>query len=177
MDKIKAEQAVKDLLIALGKDINSEGLKDTPKRVAKMYEEILNQEDVEYSHFTTHNSVNMVLMKDIEFNSMCEHHLMPFSGKVHLAYVPEGKVVGLSKLARVVSKYANDLQLQERMMGQIVEELTKELGTVDIAIVIEAQHYCMISRGAKSSSTTITSQFSGEFRNADKKMEFLSMIK
>ena len=127
MDKTKLEQAVKDLLYALGEDTAREGLVDTPSRVARMYEEILagynDNPAVHLSRTFVEEGSDVVIEKDIDFSSTCEHHLMPFFGKVHIAYIPDGKVVGLSKLARVVDVYAKRLQLQERMNNQIADAI------------------------------------------------------
>lgn len=178
MNRKKVEEAVYNLLIALGEDPQREGLKNTPKRVANMYEELLESPDLKYTTFEETDYKGIVLLKDIEFNSTCEHHLVPFFGKVHIAYIPNGKVIGISKLARIVEKYAKRLQIQERMTGQIVEDIQKNLGTEDVAVYIEAKHMCMIARGIKKqNSKTITTKFAGIFNESEKKNEFYNLIK
>lgn len=177
MNKEKVEEAVYNLLLAIGENPEREGLLDTPRRVANMYEELLEAPDLKYTTFEEKYK-DMVLLKDIEFSSMCEHHLMPFYGVVHIAYIPNGKIVGISKLARIVEKYAKRLQVQERMMEQIVEDIRTNLETNDIAICIEAKHMCMIARGVKKTNAkTITSKFTGVFEESSKKSEFYSLIK
>lgn len=180
MDKLKVQEAVKDLLKAIGEDPNREGLVDTPRRVADMYEEILHQEEVDYKMFSQEGQHRdgLVVVKDIEFSSMCEHHLLPFVGTVSIGYYPYKKVMGLSKLARVVEKFSHKLQLQEQMMNEILEELQEELGIEDVAVVINAKHYCMISRGVKQrNSSTVTTKYGGKFKVDSNKSEFLSIVK
>jgi GTP cyclohydrolase I len=158
---------VKDLLIALhddialAEDIEREGLVDTPMRVARMYEEILaGYKDDAGKHLACtfeESGSDVVIEKDIDFSSTCEHHLMPFFGKVHIAYIPKGKVVGLSKLARVVDVYAKRLQLQERMNNQIADAIMEHLSPKGVAVVVEGEHTCMTARGVKKvGSKTIT---------------------
>ena len=161
MDKTKLEQAVKDLLSALGEDTAREGLVDTPSRVARMYEEILagynDNPAVHLSRTFVEEGSDVVIEKDIDFSSTCEHHLMPFFGKVHIAYIPDGKVVGLSKLARVVDVYAKRLQLQERMNNQIADAIMEHLSPKGVAVVVEGEHTCMTARGVKKvGSKTVT---------------------
>lgn len=161
MDKTKLEQAVKDLLSALGEDTAREGLVDTPSRVARMYEEILagynDDPAVHLSRTFVEEGSDVVIEKDIDFSSTCEHHLMPFFGKVHIAYIPDGKVVGLSKLARVVDVYAKRLQLQERMNNQIADAIMEHLSPKGVAVVVEGEHTCMTARGVKKvGSKTVT---------------------
>ena len=176
MNKKKIEEAVYNLLIALGENPKRDGLINTPKRVANMYEELLEAPDLKYTTFEEEYK-DIVLLKDIEFSSMCEHHLMPFFGVVHIAYIPNGKIVGISKLARIVEKYAKRLQVQERMMKQIVEDIQTNLGTNDVAICIEAKHMCMIARGVKKvKAQTITSKFTGAFEEETRKNEFYNLL-
>lgn len=177
MNKEKVEEAVYNLLLAIGENPERAGLKDTPRRVANMYEELLEAPDLKYTTFEE-NYKDIVLVKDIEFTSMCEHHLMPFLGVVHVAYIPNGKIIGISKLARIVEKYARRLQVQERMMEQIVDDIKTNLETEDVAICIEAKHMCMVARGVKKvNSKTITAKFTGKFEETTKKNEFYSLIK
>lgn len=175
MNKELMERAVYDLLIGMGENPEREGLKETPKRVAKMYEEILTSEKFNYTTFEDKYD-DLIMVKNIEFTSMCEHHLMPFWGVVTIAYIPNKKIIGLSKLARVVEKYAHNLQVQERMTEEILEDLKENLGTEDVAVFIEAKHMCMVARGVKKElSSTITIKLSGSFKN-ERKEEFIRMV-
>lgn len=169
VNKDKIEEAVKLLLEGMGEDAGREGLVETPQRVARMYEEILAGMDQDASvHLSKQFNVegsDIVLEKDITFYSMCEHHLLPFFGKVHIAYIPEGKVVGLSKLARTVEVFARRLQLQEQMTRQIADAIQKNLSPKGVMVVVEAEHTCMTMRGVKKpGSTTVTTVTSGEFK-------------
>jgi len=178
MDREKVEHAVYNLLTALGENPEREGLINTPKRVANMYEELLEAPDLKYTIFEETNYKDIVLLKDIEFNSMCEHHLLPFYGKVHIAYIPNGKIIGISKLARIVEKYAKRLQVQERMTEQILKDIQENLETEDVAVYIEARHMCMIARGVKKQNAkTVTAKFTGIFNENEKKNEFYNLIK
>ncbi|MCL1995178.1 MAG: GTP cyclohydrolase I FolE [Defluviitaleaceae bacterium] len=171
LDKVKTEKAIKDLLVALGEDPNREGLLDTPKRVALMYEEILRgfytKDGGALNFFKEDFCGDMIIVKDIEFHSMCEHHLLPFYGMAHVCYVPAaGKLLGLSQLARVVELYAKRLQLQENMTKQIADLLQKEAQAVGVAIIIEATHLCMTMRGAKKiGAKTVTTAFRGVLKD------------
>ncbi|MBQ2803671.1 MAG: GTP cyclohydrolase I FolE [Lachnospiraceae bacterium] len=153
VDHEKVKEAIKLLLEGIGEDVNREGLLETPERIARMYEEICGGMDADAGeHLSKVFSVEhneMVLEKDIVFYSTCEHHLMPFYGKAHVAYIPNGKVVGLSKLARTVEVYARRLQIQEQMTGQIADDIMKYLAPQGVMIVIEAEHMCMTMRGIK----------------------------
>ena len=176
MNTDKIEKAIYDLLEALGENPNRDGLIDTPKRVAKMYKEILKYPDINYTTFEN-NYDDIVIVRDIEFTSMCEHHLLPFYGIAHVAYIPNGKIIGLSKIARVVEKYSRRLQVQERMTNQIISELKQQLNTEDIAIYIEAKHMCMVARGVKKELTnTVTVKLNGAF-NKDRKSDFYNLIR
>lgn len=153
VDKNKIECAVRLLLEGLGEDVQREGLRETPERIARMYEEIcggMDQDAKEHlsKTFTVENS-EMVVEKDITFYSMCEHHMLPFFGKVHVAYIPDGKVAGLSKLARTVEVYARRLQLQEQMTSQIADAIMEYLNPKGVMVVAEAEHTCMTMRGIK----------------------------
>lgn len=175
MDLEKIEKIIKELLLALNENPNREGLIDTPKRVAKMYQELLTPKDIKYTTFQD-NYDDIIIVKDIEFTSMCEHHLMPFYGIVHVAYIPNGKIIGLSKIARVVEKYSKRLQVQERMTNDILNELKNKLNTDNIAVYIEAKHMCMIARGVKKElSKTITVKLNGLFKT-EKKADFYNLI-
>lgn len=161
VDIEKAKVAVKMLLEAIGENPDREGLKETPNRVAKMYAEVLEGNDKTAKEhlskvFESENS-DIVIEKNIEFHSMCEHHLLPFFGKVHIAYIPNGKVVGLSKMGRLVDVFAKRLQLQEQMTAQIADSMMSELDTLGVMVVVEAEHTCMTMRGVKkSNSKTVT---------------------
>ncbi len=168
IDKEKIETAVRMLLEGMGENPDREGLRETPKRVARMYEEIYGGMTEEArSHLSRTFSVEhneMVVEKDIVFYSTCEHHLMPFYGKAHVAYIPDGKVVGLSKLARTVEVYARRLQIQEQMTGQIADAVMEYLKPQGVMVLVEAEHMCMTMRGVKKpGSRTITSAARGVF--------------
>lgn len=172
VDKEKVEQGVRLLLEGIGEDAHREGLTDTPARVARMYEELFGgyDEDVtlhlQKTFRAAHNE--MVLEKDITFYSMCEHHLMPFYGKAHVAYVPDGRVVGISKLARCVEVFARRLQIQEQMTAQIADALFAELGAKGVMVMIEAEHMCMTMRGVKKpGSRTVTVAVRGVFEEEE----------
>ena len=153
IDHEKVEQAVRLLLEGIGEDVNREGLIDTPDRIARMYEEIYGgMEEDAATHLSktfTVDSSEMVVEKDITFYSTCEHHLLPFYGKVHIGYIPDGKVVGLSKLARTVEVFARRLQLQEQLTDQIADALMDELGVKGAMVMVQAEHMCMTMRGIK----------------------------
>ncbi|WP_456419821.1 GTP cyclohydrolase I FolE [Thermovibrio sp.] len=181
-DKERIEKAVKEILIAIGEDPDREGLRDTPKRVAKMYEEVLSgYNDSPENHLVlfTEKYDEMIIVKDIPIYSMCEHHMLPFFGKAHVAYIPgDSKVTGLSKLARIVDVYAKRLQLQERMTEQIADAIMEKLKAKGVMVVVEAQHLCMIMRGVKKpGSYTVTSAVKGVMRKEPTRMEALFLIK
>lgn len=168
MDQEKIKQAVRMLLEAIGEDPDREGLLDTPDRIARMYEEIYGgmKEDagVHLAKTFTVQNHEMVLERDITFYSTCEHHLLPFYGKAHIAYIPDGKVVGLSKLARTVEVYARRLQIQEQLTGQIADALMEHIHPRGVMVVIEAEHMCMTMRGIKKpGSQTVTVARRGVF--------------
>lgn len=177
------EESVKKILEHIGEDINREGLLDTPKRVRKAWEFMCggyNQDAkqiINKALFSTTND-EMVVVKDIEFYSMCEHHMLPIIGKVHVAYIPDGKVVGLSKIPRVVNVFARRLQIQEQLTEQIAEAINESLKPKGVAVVVDARHMCMEMRGVeKVCSTTVTSALRGLFKKDKKtKDEFLSII-
>ena len=180
------ENAVRKILINIGEDINREGLIETPKRVAKMYEEILSTKNINdfdnYKLFEVDldNSQEMILIKDIPFFSMCEHHMLPFFGKVHVAYIPrENKVIGLSKIPRLVEFVSRKLSVQEEITVNVAKKLIEILNPLGVAVVVEARHMCIEMRGInKIGSVTRTSFYSGEFKeNVGRKKEFLDGIK
>ena len=179
----RIEDAVSSILYSIGEDISREGLLKTPNRVARMYEEItagyhtdpvklVNGAlfDVEYDE--------MVVVKDIEFYSMCEHHMLPFFGKAHVAYIPDGKVIGLSKIPRIVDMYARRLQVQERMTSEIAGFLQDTLHPKGVAVIVEGQHMCAMMRGVKKSETNmLTRKFLGQFKDdAQLRGEFIAHV-
>lgn len=166
VDKERIARAIREILSAIGDNPDREGLRDTPARVARMYEELFcglrqNPRSLLTTVFTEKYD-ELVVLRDIPFNSMCEHHLMPFEGKAHVAYLPDGKVVGLSKLARVVDAYALRPQVQERLTTQLADVIMSELAAQGAAVVIEAVHTCMTCRGVKKpGSVMVTSAIRG----------------
>ncbi len=183
VDQKKIREAVRLLLEGAGEDVNREGLLETPDRIARMYTEIFSGMDedgeVPLSKVFTVDSSEMVLEKDIVFYSMCEHHMMPFYGKAHVAYIPDGKVVGLSKLARTVEIYAKRLQIQERMTGQIADAIMKYLTPKGVMVVLEAEHMCMTMRGVrKPGSKTVSIAVRGVFEeNTELQNRFFQMLR
>lgn len=172
----------KECLHLLGEDPAREGLEKTPERMAKAMQFLTQgyQQDaraiLEGAKFTEAYS-EMVIVKDIEIYSMCEHHMLPFFGKAHVAYIPNGYITGLSKLARVVDVFARRLQVQERLTHQILDAIQETLQPQGVAVVIEAQHLCMMMRGVqKQNSITTTSAFSGQFEQGDTRAEFMKLI-
>lgn len=170
VDEEKIQKAVTMILEAIGENPEREGLRETPQRVARMYAELTSgYNDSARTHlskvFTAENA-EVVLEKDITFHSLCEHHMLPFFGKVHIAYIPNGKVVGLSKLARVVETFARRLQIQEQMTNQIADAIDDELSPKGVFVIIEAEHTCMTMRGIKKiGSKTVTVATRGEFKD------------
>ena len=183
IDHEKVKEGVRLLLEGIGEDVTREGLVETPDRIARMYEEIYGgMEEDASEHLKKRFHVDndaMVLEKDITFYSTCEHHLLPFYGKTHIAYIPDGEVVGLSKLARTVEVFARRLQLQEQLTGQIADALEKELIPKGVMVMIEAEHMCMTMRGIKKpGSQTVTIVKRGVFEN-NKELEdtFFRMLR
>lgn len=177
------ENAVKAMMLHVGEDPNREGLLETPQRVRKAYEFIYGgykedpKEILEKALFTSSND-EMVLIKDIEFYSTCEHHLLPIIGRVHVAYIPNGKVVGLSKIPRVVNVFARRMQIQEQLTEQIADSIMEAIEPKGVAVVIAARHMCMEMRGVeKINSTTTSSALRGLFKKDEKtRSEFFSLI-
>lgn len=182
VDKPAIEAAVRVILEAVGEDAARDGLLDTPARVARMYEEMFSGLHLDPArHLETtfpENYDEIVLVRDIPFTSMCEHHLLPFTGVAHVGYLPNGRVVGLSKLARVVEEVARRPQVQERMTQTVADMLEDKLGTKGAAVVIESEHSCMALRGVRKSGTlTVTSSLRGIFRTSPaSRAEILSLI-
>lgn len=184
MDKERIEKAFREILIAIGEDPDREGLVETPKRVANMYEEIFSGLDENpekhLKMFREGQSDEIVIVRDIPMYSMCEHHFLPFVGKAHIAYIPndEGLVIGLSKLARIVNSYARRPQLQERLTAQIADFIQKEMDPKGVAVVIEAEHLCMTMRGIRAAgSQTQTSALRGCIRkDARTRAEVMTLL-
>jgi GTP cyclohydrolase I len=182
VDHARVRSAVIELLSALGDDPSREGLRDTPRRIAEMYEEIfggLSIDPTEYLNVgfeVAHDE--MVILREIPFYSMCEHHFLPFHGQAHVGYVPDGRVVGISKLARVVEGFARRPQIQEQLTSQVAEAIMETLKPDGVAVVIEAEHLCMTMRGVKKpGSRMITSAMRGQFkRSSVTRAEFLALV-
>jgi GTP cyclohydrolase I len=166
----------------LGEDVNREGLQKTPERVAKAMQFLthgydLNPLEILKSALFTEDHQQMIVVKDIEVYSMCEHHMLPFFGKAHVAYIPNGKIVGLSKIPRIVDAFARRMQVQERLTDEIKNCIQEALEPLGVAVVIEAQHMCMQMRGIqKQNSFTTTSSFTGAFEKDKTRKEFISLI-
>jgi GTP cyclohydrolase I len=182
-DESAAQDAIHSLLVALGEDPDREGLKKTPLRVARMYRELLSGYHVDPKALINEALFDirydeMVIVRDIEFYSLCEHHMLPFIGRAHVAYIPDGKVVGLSKIPRIVDMFARRLQVQERMTRQIADFISELLDPQGVAVVVEAMHMCSMMRGVKKHDARMTtSAMHGSFRsNASTRQEFLNNI-
>jgi GTP cyclohydrolase I len=183
IDKDRIREAVRELLLAIGEDPDREGLAETPRRIAESYEEIFGGLNVDPEALLQvgfeegHNE--MVVLRDVPFFSMCEHHLLPFHGIAHVAYVPRGRVVGISKLARLVEAVARRPQLQERLTSQIADTLMRVLEPDGVAVALEAEHLCMTMRGVKKpGSRMVTSAMRGTFQNQiETRNEFLALVR
>jgi GTP cyclohydrolase I len=180
IDLAAAERAIGDLLVALGRDPAEDGLRETPRRVAAAYAELLTHEPVSLTTFPNDERYDeLVVVRGIPFHSLCMHHLLPFHGVAHVAYLPGERIVGLSKLARVVELFARELQIQERMTMQVAECLRQHLRPKGVGVVIEAEHLCMSLRGVqKAGARTTTSALLGLVRDDGRtRGEFLSLVK
>lgn len=184
-DLAKIEQATTLLLEAIGEDVNREGLKETPQRVARMWQEFFDMREYNFKEFAEVDSLNngFVMVRNIPVNSLCEHHLVPFIGTANVAYFPKvlnngtKSIIGISKIARVVYKYSYRPQVQERLTLQILNEIKDLINTKDIIVHIDAKHLCMSMRGARAgASTTTTIDYDGVFTNVDLRREFLMLI-
>jgi GTP cyclohydrolase I len=178
-DKDEIKRITRQLLTLLGEDPNREGLQGTPDRVAEMLEELTSGywEDPKSILSREFNEVTgMVVAKDIDFFSLCEHHLLPFFGRVSIGYIPNKKVVGLSKIVRLVNVFSRRLQLQERLTKQIADAINLHLKPLGVIVVIQARHLCMEMRGVKNSADIVTSEIRGQFERYETRSEFLSML-
>ncbi|KAF6243608.1 GTP cyclohydrolase I FolE [Nitrosopumilus sp. b1] len=177
MDEERVHKLVRELIIELGEDPTREGLRETPRRIANMYKEIFSgyDSDSELSVQFSEDS-DVVVAKDIQFYSMCEHHMLPFFGKVHIAYSPNGRVFGISKLVRLVEKFSKRLQIQERLTKNIADELHAQ-GVKGVVVVAEAEHLCMKMRGVKNDARMTTSAFRGIYENKDERESVVAMIR
>lgn len=183
MDTIEQiSESYRSIIERLGEDPEREGLLKTPERIAKAMQFLTqgyaqDAEAVIRSAMFSESCSEMVIVKDIELYSMCEHHMLPFFGRAHVAYIPNGKIVGLSKIARVVDIFSRRLQVQERLTHQILEALQNTLNPIGVAVVIEASHLCMMMRGVqKQNSVTTTSAFTGQFQEVQTRNEFINLI-
>ncbi len=177
MDKERVERLVRELIIELGEDPTREGLRGTPERMAEMYQEIFGGYEAESGlavQFSEDSDV--VVAKDIQFYSMCEHHMLPFFGKVHIAYSPNGRVFGISKLVRLVEKYSKRLQIQERLTKNIADELYSQ-GVKGVAVIADAEHLCMRMRGVRNDARMTTSTYRGVFEKKEERESVVAMIK
>jgi len=181
--KSAISQAIKNQIEYIGDNPEREGLVDTPERVIKSWSKLYGgykeiPEEILKTTFIEGKCDEMVILKDIEFYSTCEHHILPFFGKVHIGYIPKDKVVGVSKLARLVECFARRLQIQERMTSEIADNINKVLDCEGVMVIVEAQHFCMTSRGVeKQRAKMITSAMRGNYERVEVRNEFLSLIK
>ena len=177
MDKERVKKLVRELIIEIGEDPTREGLKDTPRRIADAYSEIFQgyDSDSELSVQFSEDS-DVVIARDIQFYSMCEHHMLPFYGKIHIAYSPNGRVFGISKLVRLVEKYSKRLQIQERLTKNIADELYSQ-GVKGVVVFADAEHLCMKMRGVRNDATLSSSAFRGIYENKEEKESIMALIR
>jgi GTP cyclohydrolase I len=177
MDQERVKKLVRELIIEVGEDPTREGLRETPERIANMYKEIFGgyDSDSELSVQFSEDS-DVVIARDIQFYSMCEHHMLPFFGKIHIAYSPNGRVFGISKLVRLVEKYSKRLQIQERLTKNIADELHSQ-GVKGVVVLADAEHLCMKMRGVKNNATLSSSAFRGIYENKEEKAGIMSLIR
>lgn len=177
MDKERIQKLIRELIIEIGEDPTREGLRETPHRIAEMYQEIFKGYDstsvlsVKFSEES-----DIVIARDIQFYSMCEHHMMPFFGKIHIAYSPSGKVFGISKLIRLVERYARRMQIQERLTKNIADELYSE-GVKGVVVVAEGEHLCMKMRGVKNDAKVTTAAYRGIYDKKEARSDIIALIK
>jgi GTP cyclohydrolase I len=180
IDRAAAQRAAADLLTALGADLDSDGLRETPRRMVDAYAELLTPQPFRATTFVNEEGYDeLVLVRAIPFHSLCMHHMLPFHGVAHIGYLPDERIVGLSKLARVVELFARDLQVQERLTTQIADWIQEQLAPKGVGVVLEAEHLCMSLRGVqKFGATTVTSALLGQVRDDPRtRQEFLSLTK
>ena len=177
MDEERVKKLVRELIIEVGEDPTREGLRETPGRIASMYKEIFGgyDSDSELSVQFSEDS-DVVIARDIQFYSMCEHHMLPFFGKIHIAYSPNGRVFGISKLVRLVEKYSKRLQIQERLTKNIADELHSQ-GGKGVVVLADAEHLCMKMRGVKNDATLSSSAYRGIYENKEEKAGIMSLIR
>lgn len=177
MDKERVKKLVRELIIEIGEDPTREGLKDTPERIANMYQEIFGgyESDSELSVQFSEDS-DVVIARNIQFYSMCEHHMLPFFGNIHIAYSPNGRVFGISKLVRLVEKYSKRLQIQERLTKNIADELFAQ-GIKGVVVLADAEHFCMKMRGVRNDAILTTSAYRGIYENKEEKENIMTMIR
>ena len=177
MDQERVKKLVRELIIEVGEDPTREGLRETPERIANMYKEIFGgyDSDSELSVQFSEDS-DVVIARDIQFYSMCEHHMLPFFGKIHIAYSPNGRVFGISKLVRLVEKYSKRLQIQERLTKNIADELFAQ-GVKGVVVLGDAEHLCMKMRGVRNDATLTSSAFRGIYENTQEKEGILALIR
>ncbi len=177
MDKERVKKLIRELIIEIGEDPTREGLKDTPERIANMYLEIFGgyESDSELSVQFSEDS-DVVVARNIQFYSMCEHHMLPFFGKIHIAYSPSGRVFGISKLVRLVEKYSKRLQIQERLTKNIADELFAQ-GVKGVVVLADAEHFCMKMRGVRNDATLTTSAYRGIYENKEEKENIMTIIR
>ncbi len=177
MDKERVKKLIRELIIEIGEDPTREGLKDTPERIANMYQEIFGgyESDSELSVQFSEDS-DVVVARNIQFYSMCEHHMLPFFGKIHIAYSPNGRVFGISKLVRLVEKYSKRLQIQERLTKNIADELFAQ-GVKGVVVLADAEHLCMKMRGVRNDATLNSSAYRGIYENKEEKESIMTMIR
>jgi GTP cyclohydrolase I len=177
MDEDRVKKLIRELIIEVGEDPTREGLRNTPERIANMYKEIFNgyDSDSELSIQFSEDS-DVVIARDIQFYSMCEHHMLPFYGKIHIAYSPNGRVFGISKLVRLVEKYSKRLQIQERLTKNIADELFSQ-GVRGVVVLADAEHLCMKMRGVRNDATVSSSAFRGIYENKDEKEGIMTLIR
>ncbi|MDH3618812.1 MAG: GTP cyclohydrolase I FolE [Nitrosopumilus sp.] len=177
MDQERVKKLVRELIIEIGEDPTREGLKDTPERIGRMYQEIFNgyESDSELSVQFSEDS-DTVVARDIQFYSMCEHHMLPFFGKIHIAYSPNGRVFGISKLIRLVEKYSKRLQIQERLTKNIADELFAQ-GVKGVIVLADAEHLCMKMRGVRNDATLTSAAYRGIYENKEEKESIMAMIR
>jgi GTP cyclohydrolase IA len=177
MDKERVKKLIRELIIEIGEDPTREGLRDTPERIANMYQEIFGgyESDSELSVQFSEDS-DVVVARNIQFYSMCEHHMLPFFGKIHIAYSPNGRVFGISKLVRLVEKYSKRLQIQERLTKNIADELFAQ-GVKGVIVLADAEHFCMKMRGVRNDATLTSSAYRGIYENKEEKESIMTMIR